>query len=76
MWVYFKSMIINCKNCNGLLADGRTSSGQKLVHTRSNQEAILAPDKLVYRDMKFDKERGMFAITVDAISEPKENVNG
>ena len=73
---YNTYMIINCKNCNGLLADGRTSSGQKLVHTRSNQEAILAPDKLVYRDMKFDKERGMFAITVDAISEPKENVNG
>ena len=59
-------MIINCKGTPGLLADGRTSDGKALVNTRSNQEAILAPNKLTYRKMEFDKERGMFALTVDA----------
>lgn len=63
---YNTYMIINCKNTPGLLADGQTSNGKALVNTRSNQEAILAPNKLTYRKLEFDKERGMFAITVDA----------
>lgn len=63
---YNTYMIINCKNTPGLLADGKTSDGKALVNTRSNQEAILAPNKLTYRKLEFDKERGMFAITVDA----------
>lgn len=63
---YNTYMIINCKGTPGLLADGKTSDGKALVNTRSNQEAILAPNKLTYRKMEFDKERGMFALTVDA----------
>ena len=63
---YNTYMVINCKKCPGLLADGKTSDGKSLVNTRSNQEAILAPNKLTYRKLEFDKERGMFAITVDA----------
>lgn len=64
---YNTYMIINAKNCNGVMADGRTSDGKALVNTRSNQEGILAPDKLVYRNLAYDKERKMFAITVDAM---------
>ena len=63
---YNTYMVINCKKCPGLLADGKTDKGEALVNTRSNQEAILAPNKLTYRKLEFDKERGMFAITVDA----------
>lgn len=63
---YNTYMVINCKKCPGLLADGKTNDGKALVNTRSNQEAILAPNKLTYRKLEFDKERGMFAITVDA----------
>lgn len=63
---YNTYMIINTKNCPGLLADGKTSSGKALVNTRSNQEAILAPNKLTYKKMEFDKERNMFAVTVEA----------
>jgi hypothetical protein len=63
---YNTYMIINCKKCPGVLADGKTSDGKALVNTRSNQEAILAPNKLTYRKLEFDKERNMFAITVDA----------
>jgi hypothetical protein len=63
---YNTYMIINCKKCPGVLADGKTSNGKALVNTRSNQEAILAPNKLTYRKLEFDKERNMFAITVDA----------
>jgi len=63
---YNTYMIINTKNCPGLLADGKTSTGQALVNTRSNQEAILAPNKLTYKKLEFDKERGMFAITMEA----------
>lgn len=63
---YNTYMIINCKKCPGVLADGKTSDGKALVNTRSNQEAILAPNSLTYRKLEFDKERGMFAITVDA----------
>ena len=61
-----KNAVINCKKCPGVLADGKTSDGKPLVNTRSNQEGILAPNKLTYRKMEFDKKRGMFAITVDA----------
>lgn len=63
---YNTYMIINCKKCPGVLADGKTSDGKALVNTRSNQEAILAPNKLTYRKLEYDKERQMFAITVDA----------
>ena len=63
---YNTYMVINCKKCPGVLADGKTSTGKSLVNTKSNQEAILAPNKLTYRKMEFDKERNMFAITVDA----------
>lgn len=63
---YNTYMIINCKKCPGVLADGKTSDGGSLVNTRSNQEAILAPNKLVYKKLEYDKERGMFALTVDA----------
>lgn len=63
---YNTYMIINCKKCPGVLADGKTSGDKALVNTRSNQEAILAPNKLTYRKLEFDKERKMFAITVDA----------
>lgn len=63
---YNTYMIINAKGTPGVLADGKTSSGKSLVNTRSNQEAILAPNKLTYRKLEFDKERNMFAITVDA----------
>ena len=66
---YNTYMIINCKNCSGVLADGTTDSGKALVNTRSNQEAILAPSKLTYRKMEYDRDRGMFAITVDASSD-------
>ena len=63
---YNTYMVINCKKCPGVLADGKTNTGKALVNTRSNQEAILAPNKLTYRKLEFDKERNMFAITVDA----------
>ena len=63
---YNTYMIIHTKKCPGVLADGRTSKGDVLVNTRSNQEAILAPNKLVYRKLEYDKKRKMFAITVDA----------
>ncbi len=66
---YNTYMIINCKNVGGVLADATTSSGKALVNTRSNQEAILAPDKVVYRGLHYDSERDMFAITVDAVNE-------
>ena len=64
---YNTYMVINCKKCPGILADGKTNTGKALVNTRSNQEAILAPNKLTYRKLEFDKERNMFAITVDAV---------
>lgn len=63
---YNTYMIINCKKCPGVLADGKTSSGNALVNTRSNQEAILAPNKLTYRKLEWDKKRQMYAVTVDA----------
>lgn len=63
---YNTYMIINCKGTPGVLADAKTSNGESLVNTRSNQEAILAPNKMTYRKLEYDKERKMFAITVDA----------
>lgn len=63
---YNTYMIIKTKDCPGLLADGRTADGKALVNTKSNQEAILAPNKLTYKKMEFDKERNMFAVTVEA----------
>ena len=64
---YNTYMIINCKGFPGVLADGRTTDGRRLVNTRSNQEAILAPNKLQYQKLEFDKERQMFVITVNAL---------
>jgi hypothetical protein len=63
---YNTYMIINCKGTPGVLADGKTNDGKSLVNTRSNQEGILAPNKLTYKKLEFDSERKMFAITVDA----------
>ncbi|MCF8018184.1 MAG: hypothetical protein K9L62_02175 [Vallitaleaceae bacterium] len=63
---YNTYMIIKCKGTPGVLADGTTSTGKSLVNTRSNQEAILAPNKLTYRKLEFDAERQMYAITVEA----------
>lgn len=63
---YNTYLVIKTNNCPGVLADGKTGNGKSLVNTKSNQEAILAPNKLKYKKMEFDKERGMFAITVEA----------
>ena len=63
---YNTYMVINCKKCPGVLADAKTSSGKALVNTRSNQEAILAPNKLVYKKLEWDEKREMFVIIVDA----------
>lgn len=63
---YNTYMIIKCKGCPGVLADATTTKGKALVNTRSNQEAILAPNKLTYKKLEYDAERGMFAITVEA----------
>lgn len=66
---YNTYMVIKTQNTPGLLADGRTSNGGKIVNTRSNQEAILAPKKMRYESLSYDKERGMFAITVTALGD-------
>ena len=66
---YNTYMIINTKNCPGVLADGKTSSGQKLVNTKSNQEGILAPTKIKYESLAWDAERKMFAITATAMGD-------
>ena len=63
---YNTYLVIKTKDCPGILADGKTGDGKALVNTRSNQEAILAPNKLTYKKMEFDEERGMFAVTVEA----------
>lgn len=63
---YNTYMIIKTENCPGVLADGKTKSGKALVNTRSNQEGILAPNKMRYESLKYDEERSMFAITVTA----------
>jgi len=63
---YNSYMIIHCKNTPGVLADGRTSNGDKIVNTRSNQEAILAPTKMTYTKLAWDAEREMFVIHLEA----------
>ena len=63
---YNSYLIINCKGTPGLMADGRTGSGKKIVNTGSNQEAILAPTKMTYQKLAWDAERQMFAITMEA----------
>ena len=66
---YNTYMIIKTKNTPGLLADGRTTRGEKIVNTRSNQEGILAPSRMRYESLAYDQERGMFAITVTALGD-------
>ena len=63
---YNSYMVIHCKNTPGVLADGRTSNGDKIVNTRSNQEAILAPTKMTYTKLAWDAERKMFVIHLEA----------
>lgn len=63
---YNSYLVINCKNTPGILADGRTSNGNKIVNTRSNQEAILAPTKMTYTKLAWDADRKMFAVHMDA----------
>lgn len=63
---YNSYLVIETKGTPGLLADGRTTKGEKLVNTRSNQEAILAPNKMTYRKLSWDAERKMFAVYMDA----------
>ena len=63
---YNSYLVINCKGTPGILADGRTSDGKKLVNTRSNQEGILAPNKMTYQKIAWDKDRKMFAVHMDA----------
>lgn len=63
---YNTYLIIDCKKTPGIYADARTESGEALVNTRSNQECILAPNTMVYKKLTFDKERGMFAIHLEA----------
>lgn len=63
---YNTYLIIDCKGTPGVYADGRTSSGQKIVNTRSNQECILAPNKMTYKKMTYDRERRMFAVYMEA----------
>lgn len=63
---YNSYLVINCKGTPGILADGRTSDGKKLVNTRSNQEGILAPNKMTYRKIAWDPDRRMFAVHMDA----------
>ena len=69
---YNTYMVIKTQKTPGLLADGRTSGGGKIVNTRSNQEAILAPKKMRYESLSYDKERGMFAITVTAMGDDND----
>ena len=63
---YNTYLVIDCKGTPGVLADGRTTDGKKLVNTRSNQEGILAPNKMTYKKLAWDQERGMFAVHMEA----------
>lgn len=63
---YNSYLVIDCKGTPGVYADGRTSKGKKLVNTRSNQEVILAPNKMVYKKLTYDEDRQMFAIHMEA----------
>lgn len=70
---YNAYMVIKTKNTPGVLADGRTSDGKRLVNTRSNQEGILAPTKMKYDGLRYDEERGMFAISVTAMGDDDDD---
>lgn len=63
---YNTYLVIDTKGSPGVFADGRASGGKKLVNTRSNQEVILAPNSMKYKNMKWDVERGMFAVHMEA----------
>ena len=63
---YNTYLIINCKNTPGVYADARTNTGKKIVNTSSNQECILAPNKMVYKKATYDRERKMYAIHMEA----------
>lgn len=63
---YNSYLIIDCKGTPGVYADARTTKGKALVNTKSNQECILAPNKMVYKKLTFDEERQMFAIYMEA----------
>ena len=63
---YNTYMLINCKGTPGVYADGTTDKGKALVRTRSNQECILAPNKMQYKSVKWDEKRQMFALQFDA----------
>ena len=63
---YNAYLIINTKNTPGVYADGRTSKNKSLVNTRANQEVILAPNKMTYRNITYDESRQMFAIYMDS----------
>ena len=63
---YNSYLIIDCKGTPGVFADAKTSSGKRLVNTGSNQEVILAPNKMTYKKMTWDADRGMFAIYLEA----------
>ena len=63
---YNTYLVIDCKDTPGIYADARTSKGKKLVNTGSNQEVILAPNKMTYKKITYDQERKMYAIYMDA----------
>ena len=63
---YNSYLVIETKGTPGLLADGRTTKGKRIVNTGSNQEAILAPNKMTYKKLAFDEERQMFAVYMEA----------
>ncbi len=63
---YNTYMVINCKKTPGIYADGK-NNGKKIVNTRSNQECILAPNKMKYKGVSFDDKRKMFVLEMDAL---------
>lgn len=63
---YNTYLVIDCKDTPGIYADARTSNGKKLVNTGSNQEVILAPNKMTYKKITYDQERKMYAIYMEA----------
>ncbi len=63
---YNTYMVINCKKTPGVYADA-TNNGKKIVNTRSNQECILAPNKMKYKQVSWDDDRGMFVLEMDAM---------
>lgn len=63
---YNSYLVIDCKGTPGVYADGRTGDGKKIVNTRSHQEVILAPNKMVYKKLTYDEKRKMFALHMEA----------